>query len=143
MEKEKEKEPLIKIIRFGSGEEVLLEVVREDEEWIVLKRGIIILTGREGIQFAPWGMVVSTEEPEFTVNKRHIMYIATPHPDAVERYHDILSGIAVPVDEENAQMQVDLERKQHEAIRNAERARKEDQKRRSMNVADQLGFTEQ
>jgi len=140
---EKEKEPLIKIIRFGSGEEVLLEVVREDEEWITVKRGIIILTGQEGIQFAPWGMVVSTEEPDFTVNKRHIMYTATPHPDAIEKYHEIFEGTAVPAHIEDAERQKEIEKMQREAIQNAQKARQEDQKSRSMNVADQLGFTDQ
>ena len=139
----KEKEPLIKIIRFGSGEEVLLEVVKEDENWITLRKGIIILTGQDGIQFAPWGMVVSTEEPDFTVNKRHIMYTATPHPDAIKQYHDIFEGVATPAHIEDAERQKQVEKQQREAIRNAERARKEDQKRRSINVADQLGFTDQ
>ena len=139
----KQKEPVIKIIRFGSGEEVLLEVVKEDENWITLKKGIIILTGQDGIQFAPWGMVVSTEEPEFTVNKRHIMYTATPHPDAIKQYHGIFEGTAVPAHIEDAERQKQIEKDQREAIRNAEKARKEDQKRRSMNVADQLGFTDQ
>jgi hypothetical protein len=139
----KQKEPVIKIIRFGSGEEVLLEVVKEDENWITLKKGIIILTGQEGIQFAPWGMVVSTEEPEFTVNKSHIMYTATPHPDAIKQYHDIFEGTAVPAHIEDVERQKQVEKDQREAIRNAEKARKEDQTRRSMNVADQLGFTKQ
>jgi len=139
----KQKEPVIKIIRFGSGEEVLLEVVKEDENWITLKKGIIILTGQDGIQFAPWGMVVSTEEPEFTVNKSHIMYTATPHPDAIKQYHDIFEGTAVPAHIEDSERQKQVEMNQREAIRNAEKARKEDQTRRSMNVADQLGFTKQ
>lgn len=136
-----EKEKLIKIIRFSSGEEVLLEILQEDEDWITVKRGIIILTGKEGIQFAPWGMVVSTDEPDFTINKRHIMYTATPHPDAIQKYNDIFDGTALPAQEEDAQRQAEIEKHQREAIREAEKARKEQQKQRSVNVADKLGFT--
>ena len=93
----------VKLLRLKSGEDIVGEIVRENEELIVISNPAILMPvshspGRQDqiqIGLAPW--IPFSEEKEFKLPRDWILLITIPAQDIVNNYNQIFgSGIVVP-----------------------------------------------
>ena len=87
----------VKLIRMSSGEDVVAEIIKQDENIIGVKNPIVaIQTGAGKLGFAPWSPIVSKEIESFDMNARFLIYVSDPDPDVVDQYKNMFSTIATP-----------------------------------------------
>ena len=93
----------VKLLRLKSGEDIVGEVVRENEELISISNPAILMPvsqspGRQDqiqIGLAPW--IPFSEEKEFKLPRDWILLTTIPAQDIVNNYNQIFgSGIVVP-----------------------------------------------
>ena len=93
----------VKLLRLKSGEDIVGEIVRENEELIVICNPAILMPvshspGRQDqiqIGLAPW--IPFSEEKEFKLPRDWILLTTIPAQDIVNNYNQIFgSGIVVP-----------------------------------------------
>ena len=93
----------VKLLRLKSGEDIVGEIVRENEELIVISNPAILMPvshspGRQDqiqIGLAPW--IPFSEEKEFKLPRDWILLTTIPAQDIVNNYNQVFgSGIVVP-----------------------------------------------
>lgn len=82
----------VKLFRIITGEEVIAERVSEDDTSVVLKHGLVVLPTNSGVGFAPWATVISKDNPEITVSKGHIVYIAEVQEEVAKKYNEMFGS---------------------------------------------------
>ena len=65
----------VKLIRIVTGEEIIAEVLSETDDTITVQNGLVVLPSAQGVGFAPWATVISKDEPEITMSKKHVVYV--------------------------------------------------------------------
>ena len=87
----------VKLIRMSSGEDVVAEIIKQDENIIGVKNPIVAIpTGAGKLGFAPWSPIVSKEIESLDINARFVIYVSDPDPDVVDQYKNMFSTIATP-----------------------------------------------
>ena len=87
----------VKLIRVITGEEIIAELVDWSDGMITVKNGLVVLPSAQGVGFAPWATVISKDEPEITVKKTFIVYIAAVQDDVANKYNEMFgSKVIVP-----------------------------------------------
>ena len=81
-----------KLIRIITGEEIIAEVLEETGDTITIQNGLVVLPTNNGVGFAPWATVISKENPEITVNLKHIVYVAEVQEDVVNKYNQMFGN---------------------------------------------------
>lgn len=66
----------VKLFRIITGEEVVAELVSETDTTVTVKNGLVVLPTGQQVGFAPWATVIDKDNPEITVSKTHVVYIA-------------------------------------------------------------------
>jgi phosphoribosylglycinamide formyltransferase-1 len=66
----------VKLLRIVTGEEVIAELIEENASSITVQNGLVVLPTNNGVGFAPWATVISKEDPEITISKTHVVYVA-------------------------------------------------------------------
>jgi len=89
----------VKLLRIVTGEEVVAELVSEDETTITVKNGLVVLPTNTGVGFAPWATVISKDNPDITVSRNHIVYIAEVQEDVCKKYDQMFGSKLVTPDE--------------------------------------------
>ena len=79
----------VKLIRIITGEEVVAELLEETESYIKVQNGLVVLPTAQSVGFAPWATVISKENPEITVQKTHVVYIAEIQEDVAKKYNEM------------------------------------------------------
>ena len=82
----------VKLLRIVTGEEVIAEVLEETGDTITIQNGLVVLPTNNGVGFAPWATVISKENPEITVNLKHIVYVAEVQEDVVNKYNQMFGN---------------------------------------------------
>ncbi len=82
----------VKLLRVVTGEEVIAEFLSETEETVTVQNGLVVLPTNNGVGFAPWATVISKENPEITVSKKHLVYIAEVQEDVCKKYNEMFGG---------------------------------------------------
>lgn len=82
----------VKLFRIITGEEVIAEVVSEDSNSVIVKNGLVVLPTNTGVGFAPWATVISKDNPEITVSKTHIVYIAELQEEVAKKYNEMFGS---------------------------------------------------
>ena len=82
----------VKLLRIVTGEEVIAELLSETEETITVQNGLVVLPTNNGDGFAPWATVISKEDPEITVSKTHVVYIAEVQEDVCKKYNEMFGS---------------------------------------------------
>ena len=82
----------VKLIRIVTGEEIIAEVLSETDDTITVQNGLVVLPSAQGVGFAPWATVISKENPEITVQKTHIVYIAEVQEDVSSKYNEMFGS---------------------------------------------------
>jgi hypothetical protein len=89
----------VKLFRIITGEEVIAEVVSDDSTSVVVKNGLVVLPTNNGVGFAPWATVISKDNPEITVSKSHIVYVAELQEEVAKKYNEMFgSKLITPSD---------------------------------------------
>ena len=86
----------VKLLRISTGEEVVAEVVEETDETITVKNGLVCVPQAQSVGFIPWATVVDKLEPEITVSKKFIVYIAVLDPTVKNKYCEMFGGVTTP-----------------------------------------------
>jgi len=79
----------VKLIRIITGEEVVAELLEETESYIKVQNGLVVLPTTQSVGFAPWATVISKENPEITVQKTHVVYLAEVQEDVAKKYNEM------------------------------------------------------
>ena len=79
----------VKLIRIITGEEVVAELLEETASYIKVQNGLVVLPTAQSVGFAPWATVISKENPEITVQKTHVVYIAEVQEDVAKKYNEM------------------------------------------------------
>ena len=81
-----------KLIRIVTGEEIIAEVLEETDDTITVQNGLVVLPTNNGIGFAPWATVISKENPEVTMNRKHVVHVAEVQEDVVNKYNEMFGS---------------------------------------------------
>ncbi len=79
----------VKLFRIVTGEEVIAEVISEDDNFVTVKNGLVVLPTGQSVGFAPWATVIDKDKPELTVSRNHIVYIAEVDSGVRNKYNEI------------------------------------------------------
>jgi len=82
----------VKLIRIVTGEEIIAEVLSETDDTITVQNGLVVLPNAQGVGFAPWATVISKDEPEITVKKTFVVYIAAVQEDVANKYNEMFGS---------------------------------------------------
>ena len=82
----------VKLIRMITGEEIIAEIVSETDDTITVQNGLVVLPSAQGVGFAPWATVISKEEPEIEVSKKHIVYVVAVQEDVSSKYNEMFGS---------------------------------------------------
>jgi len=88
----------VKLIRVVTGEEIVAEVVSETDNTVTVQNALVILPTNNGVGFAPWATVVSKDEPEITVSRNHLVYVAEVQEDVASKYKEMFGNIITPAE---------------------------------------------
>ena len=82
----------VKLIRISTGEEIIAEVLSETDDSITVQNGLVVLPSAQGVGFAPWATVISKDEPEITMKKNFVVYIAAVQDDVAQKYNEMFGS---------------------------------------------------
>ena len=88
----------VKLLRITTGEEVVAELLSETEDTITVQNGLVVLPTNTGVGFAPWATVISKEDPEITMSKRHVVYVAEVQEDVAKKYNEMFGSKLITPD---------------------------------------------
>ena len=88
----------VKLIRMWSGEDVIADLVKENDDSIVISNPIVIVpSGQQGqVGLAPWSPLLKGKDTELEVTKRYVVYINEPQEEFISNYTQMFSPIATP-----------------------------------------------
>ena len=90
----------VKLFRIATGEEVVAELISEDDNFVTLKNGLVVLPSADGrVGFAPWASVVDRSVPELIIARNHIVYIAEVDPAIKKKYNEVYGSKLVTPEE--------------------------------------------
>ena len=79
----------VKLLRVITGEELVAEIVEENAAEVTLKNALVVIPTQQSVGFAPWATVIDRENPEVTVSRTHIVYIAGVDDSIRNKYDEI------------------------------------------------------
>ena len=90
----------VKLFRIATGEEVVAELISEDDNFVTLKNGLVVLPSADGrVGFAPWASVIDRSVPELIIARNHIVYIAEVDPAIKKKYNEVYGSKLVTPEE--------------------------------------------
>lgn len=89
----------VKLFRIVTGEEVIAELVSEDDNFITLKNGLVVIPTGQSVGFAPWASVIDKDIPNLIVARNHIVYIAEVDSGVKKKYNEIYGSKLITPDE--------------------------------------------
>lgn len=90
----------VKLFRIVTGEEVVAELLTEDETTVTVQNGLVVLPTANGtVGFAPWATVIDRSNPEITVSRNHIVYIAEVDSGITKKYNEVYGSKIITPEE--------------------------------------------
>ena len=87
----------VKLIRMWSGEDVVADVVKENEDTIVFINPIVAVpTGQGQMGFVPWSPLLKEKGSEIEIPRNYVVYMAEVQDTTVEGYTNMFSTIQTP-----------------------------------------------
>jgi len=87
----------VKLIRIITGEEIIAEVLSQTDDKITIQNGLVVIPSAQGVGFAPWATVISKDEPQITISKKHVVYVVETQEDVSSKYNEMFgSKLVVP-----------------------------------------------
>ena len=90
----------VKVIRVVTGEEVVAELVSETDTTITVKNGLVVLPTGQSVGFAPWAAVIDQENPDITVDRKFIVYVAEVDSAVKKKYNDLFGSKLITTPED-------------------------------------------
>ena len=59
---------------------------------------MVVLPSAQGVGFAPWATVISKEEPEIEMSKKHIVYVVAVQEDVSKKYNEMFGSKLITPD---------------------------------------------
>ena len=89
----------VKVFRMNTGEEVIFTLINEDDEFLEVENPLVALPNAQGqVGFAPWATVIDKDNPDITVSKTHVVYIAELDESIGKKYNEIYGSKLVTPD---------------------------------------------
>ena len=88
----------VKLIRVITGEEIIAEVLSETDDTITIQNGLVVIPDPQGVGFAPWATVIDKDNPEVTMSKRHVVYVAALQEDVAKKYNEMFGSKLITPD---------------------------------------------
>ncbi len=79
----------VKLLRVITGEEIVAEIIDENASEVTLKNALVVIPTQQSVGFAPWATVIDRENPEVTVSRTHIVYVANLDESIRNKYDEI------------------------------------------------------
>ena len=89
----------IKLLRIITGEEVIAELVDWSDGMMIVRNGLVVLPSGNSYGFAPWATVIDSDNPEITMVRNHIVYIAEVASSVKKKYNDLYGSKLITPDE--------------------------------------------
>ena len=89
----------VKLFRIITGEEVIAELLSEDDTTVTVQNGLVVLPTGQSVGFAPWSPVVDKDNPEITVSRNHVVYIAEVESGVKKKYNEVYGSKLITPDE--------------------------------------------
>ena len=70
----------------------------ETDDTITVQNALVVLPTNNGVGFAPWATVVSKDDPEITVSRNHLVYVAEVQEDVSSKYKEMFGNIITPAE---------------------------------------------
>ena len=87
----------VKVIRMWSGEDVVTDVVKEDDESITIVNPIVAIPSGQGtLGFAPWAPIIKKCGTEITIPKSYVVYLLDTQDGIIDQYKEMFSAIKTP-----------------------------------------------
>tara|TARA_R100001463_G_scaffold56207_4_gene108256 strand:+ start:529 stop:822 length:294 start_codon:yes stop_codon:yes gene_type:complete len=87
----------VKLLRIVTGEEVIAEVVEENAAEVTVRNGLVVIPQANQMGFAPWAMAIDKDNPDLTISRTHIVYVAEVDPTIRDKYDQVYgAGIVKP-----------------------------------------------
>ena len=87
----------VKLIRMWSGEDVIADLIKENDDSIVIQNPIFAVPQGEGqVGFAPWSPLLKGRDIEIDVTMRYVVYITDTQDDIIDQYKEMYAPIATP-----------------------------------------------
>ena len=87
----------VKLIRMWSGEDVIADLIKENDDSVVVTNPIVAVpTGTGTIQFAPWSPLLEGRNKELEITRKYVVYISDTQDEIVENYTQMFSTIQTP-----------------------------------------------
>ena len=90
----------VKLFRVVTGEEVMAEFISQDDTSVTIKNALVVVpTANGGVGFVAWASIIDKSNPELTISKNHIVYIAELDPQVKNKYNELYGSKLVVPDE--------------------------------------------
>ena len=89
----------IKLIRIVTGEEIIAEVLDWTGGMITIQNALVVLPSAQQVGFAPWATVISKENPEITLDMKHVIYVAEIDHSVAKKYNQMFGSPLITPDE--------------------------------------------
>ena len=87
----------VKLIKMWSGEDVVADLIKETEDFVVIRNPIFAVPQGDGqVGFAPWSPLLEGRDSDLEIVKKYVVYIANTQETIVEQYKDMFSPVATP-----------------------------------------------
>tara|TARA_B100001769_G_scaffold50818_1_gene36602 strand:+ start:603 stop:893 length:291 start_codon:yes stop_codon:yes gene_type:complete len=87
----------VKLIRMWSGEDVIADLIKETDDFIIIQNPIFAVPQGDGqVGFAPWSPLLKARETQLEIVKRYIVYISETQDEVVDQYNQMFAPIATP-----------------------------------------------
>jgi hypothetical protein len=87
----------VKLIRMWSGEDVIADLIRDNDDTIIVVNPIVAIPAGQGqMGFAPWSPLLKGKGEEIEVKKSYVVYVADTQEEIVDQYTQMFSTIATP-----------------------------------------------
>ena len=89
----------VKLFRILTGEEIIGEVISEDDKFVTVKNGLVVIPTGQNVGFAPWATVIDKNIPDLIIAKNHIVYIVEVDPGVKKKYNEIYGSKLITPDD--------------------------------------------
>ena len=85
----------IKLLKFTTGEEVIINLISEDPLKVTFKDGLTMVFDGQRLQAIPFSMMIE-EHQELSISRDKLIFITEPRKDLIEQYNAQFSSILTP-----------------------------------------------
>lgn len=86
----------VALIKMGSGEDVVAELVREEDDVLVINNPIVMVPQGQQVGFAPWSPFLADSVNELVIRRSYVVYVSEPKAEVAKNYTEIFSPIITP-----------------------------------------------